>query len=49
MRALATLFLLLVLSGCMSVNESQMPDPAARGGGLAGGEPGGSPYEKPTR
>lgn len=49
MRILASLVLLLALSGCMTVNEAQMPDPAARGGGLAGGEPGGSPYDKQTK
>ncbi len=49
MRVLASLFLLLALAGCMTVNEAQMPDPAARGGGMAGGEPGGSPYDKQTK
>ena len=49
MRVIASLLLLLALAGCMTVNDAQMPDPAARGGGLAGGEPGGSPYDKQAK
>ncbi|MFO1167134.1 MAG: hypothetical protein U1E19_03300 [Rhodoblastus sp.] len=47
MRILGCLVILLALSGCMTTNEAQMPDPAARGGGIVGGEPP-SPYT-PTR
>ncbi len=43
MRVVISLFLMLAVAGCMSVNEAQMPDPSARGGGIAGGEPP-SPY-----
>ncbi len=46
MRIVASLLLLFALAGCMTVNEAQMPDPAARGGGMVGGEPA-SPYQKP--
>jgi len=45
MRVLASLFLLLALAGCMTTNEALIPDPSARGGGIAGGEPP-SPYQK---
>lgn len=45
MRILASLLLLLALAGCMGAQQGEMPDPAARGGGIAGGEPG-SPYAK---
>ena len=45
MRVLASLLLLLALAGCMSAQQGELPDPAARGGGMVGGEPG-SPYAK---
>lgn len=50
MRILAIMLLAAMLGGCMSSGvQGEMPDPAARGGGLAGNAPGGSPYEPSTR